>query len=228
MTSYYTSSDVVIVPYTEVDSCHQPAEYFNDYLADNTGNMAFMFATPLLVTGPVYRAGELDMTLSTNVCACTDEARRFNGNGICKFCSRGPDPMAAAAIIYPCANLLRPIHEYESIPQIQEQTKWLTLYARSAQHAGVPFLTTSLGVEGHVQALHPDQIELLRALHDNCGCVCVRGSTTASLAELYIPRSGIAVVGCPSTTMIQTPPTLSDSAYRIGLFIPPMCDDGVG
>ena len=158
------------------------SDEFWTYVGGNTGNLLFMYAASQIVGLPT-------VTLPPGV-------------------DLNRDPIASEAVetalvvIKPSANLLRPACVYENSSELQACTRWSRDLADLLVRGRVPLLLTSLGLEANPLTceLHVEQLDLLAALHGNCGLIPLRGEDTACLLRRHAVEGGV-VLGCPSFTV---------------------------
>ena len=160
------------------------------YLGGNTGNLLFRFSLQeRIVDASSCQVLHLPSTL--------DLFRSLDS----KTCRQ---VLSSALVIYPVANLLRPVEDFEANPSIQAETEFVTHLSKLFQGS---FLVMGLGYqsrlrleEGTIRDLHPLQVEMLDVLLQHTPGITLRGDTTLEVLrqQEMFRHARLEALGCPS------------------------------
>lgn len=160
------------------------------YLGGNTGNLLFRYALQERIVD-VSNCQVLHLPSTLELFRSLDY----------KTCRQ---VLSSALVIYPVANLLRSVRDFEADPAVQAETEFVT---HLSQLFPGSFLVMGLGYQSRLRPdgsarrdLHPLQVEMLDALLQHTPGITLRGDTTlAVLREQEILRHAqLETLGCPS------------------------------
>ena len=159
------------------------------YLGGNTGNLLFRYALQERIIDcascqilPLPSTLDLFRSLDYETCR---------------------QVLSSALVIYPVANLLRPVEDFEANPSIQAETEFVThlssLFQGSLLVMGLGYQSRLRLEEGAIRDLHPLQVEMLDLLLQRTPGVTLRGNTTLAVLrqQEMFRHARLEALGCP-------------------------------
>ena len=160
------------------------------YLGGNTGNLLFRYALQERIIDCsncqiLHLPSTLDLFRSLDYETCRQV-------------------LSSALVIYPVANLLRPVEDFEANPSIQAETEFVThlssLFQGSLLVMGLGYQSRLRLEEGAIRDLHPLQVQMLDLLLQRTPGVTLRGNTTLAVLrqQEMFRHARLEALGCPS------------------------------
>ena len=186
------------------------------YVGGNTGNLLFRYALQERI---IDRSNCQILHLPSTL----DLFQRLE-NTTCR------QVLSSALVIYPVANLLRPIQDFEANPAVQAETELVT---HLSQLFPGSFLVMGLGYQsqlrlagGATRDLHPLQVEMLDVLLQRTPGITLRGDTTLAVLrqQEMFRHARLEALGCPS---LMISPYV-DHGQRMGAQAPPVAVSKIG